>query len=110
MWQKHKGRYHFILNHQTDKEDGRIIVIACNDMISSKKKNQVSYLMNMADSCDICACVWRLVYTSVSDAKNNLKDMNNLRGLRRALELSKSVTLNKAIEIRIRKIEKAGVK
>jgi len=38
MWQKNKGRYHFILNHQTDKEDGRIIVIACNDMISSKKK------------------------------------------------------------------------
>jgi len=46
----------------------------------------------------------------VSDAKNNLKDMNNLRGLRRALELSKSVTLTKAIEIRIRQIEKAADK
>lgn len=108
MWQKSKKKLHLILNHQIDKEDGRFIAIACNDLIPSRKKNQISYPMNVADCCEVCAYVWRLVYTSTSDAKNNLKTMNNLRALRRALELSKSVTLNKMIEIRIRQIEKAA--
>ncbi len=109
MWQKNKGKFHLILNHQIDKEDGRFIAIACNDLIQSKKKNQISYPMSVV-TCEICTCVWRTVYTSVSDAKNNLKDINNLRALRRALELSRSVTLTKAIEVRIRKIEKDAEK
>lgn len=109
MWQKHKGKFHLILNHQIDKEDGRFIAIACNDLIQNKKKNQISYPMSVV-TCEICDCVWRLVYTSVSDAKNSLKNMNNLRALRRALGLSRSVTLDKAIEIRIRQIEKTAEK
>ena len=109
MWQKNKSKYHLILFHQIDKEDGRFIALACNDLIQSKKKNQISYPMNVV-TCEVCTCVWHLVYTSVSDAKNNLKNMNNLRALRRALELSRSVTLNKAIEVRIRKIEKDAEK
>lgn len=110
MWQKYKGKYHLILNHQIDKEDGRMIVIACDDVISSKKKNQTAYPLDIRTCCEVCAYVWRLVYTSTSDAKNNIKDMSNLRALRRALYLSRSVTLNKMIDVRIRKIEKDAEK
>ena len=110
MWQKYKGKYHLILHHQIDKEDGRFIAIACDDLINSRRKNQTAYPLDIRTCCETCACVWRLVYTSTSDAKNNIKDMSNLRALRRALYLSRSVTLNKMIDKRIRKIEKDAEK
>ena len=105
MWQKDKGEYHLLLNYSSETQDGSFRATACEGLIQSKKKNQSLFPLH-GEGCVICEGVWRLVFTSVDDAKTTLKHTENLTVMRRALELTKSVTLKKAIEARVRKLEK----
>jgi hypothetical protein len=105
MWQRVKGKYHFLVNVDL-MEDGRTAQTFCRDMVEVKRKNQVPYAMN--DRCGYCSGVSHLINTSVADAMIYLKGERNLKVIRRAIELTKSVTLVKALKAKIRKLEKVS--
>lgn len=109
MWQRSRGKYHLLLNFSADVGDGRFLQSACGDQIQVNKKNQMAYIWSYTErSCPICIGVWHICFTSVADAKPTIAKETNMKVLRRALELAKQSTLRKAIEVRIKKLEKVG--
>jgi hypothetical protein len=104
MWQKEKGKYHLLLNFSESVIDGRFLQTACNDLLQVQRNKQAEWVSD--GRCIICEGVWRLICTSVDDAKQTLKDTDDLRVLQRALNLSKSVTLIKAIQARMNRLER----
>lgn len=110
MWQKDKGKMHLILNNSGDIADGRFMQTACGDLVRMKKDKQLAFVPHIADCCAVCTGVWRLVFTSVDDARSTLNLTVNLVVLRRSFEVTRSKTLRKMITARIRKIEKDAEK
>ncbi len=108
MWQKEKGKWHLLLNHSADLQDGRFLQTACGNQIQVKRKSQNVFALG--ENCSVCMGVWHIVFTSVAEAKTTLKTTTNLDVLNRSLELTKSISLMNAIVSRINKIKKAGVK
>lgn len=102
MWQKYKGKYHFLMNAQ-GAQDGLFRQTYCQDMVQIRKKNQVPYPRD--HKCGTCSGVSSLINTSVEEArKYSLPRESRLVVLYRALELTTSRTLKAAIERRIRKV------
>lgn len=109
MWQKDKGKYHLLLNFSDGVMEGGFLQTACEDMLQVRRRNQAMF--HQLDSvCEVCNGVWHICYTSVDDAKQTLKNTSNLTVLRRATDIAKQATLIKAIEVRIRKVEKDAEK
>ena len=110
MWQKRvdEEEYHLLWSYDADL-NGQAVNTACGDLVVVNLKEQVSHPY-LVKGCAVCVGVWHLVCTSVQDARGELKHTNNLKVLRRAMELTKSVTLAKALGARIRKIEKYAEK
>lgn len=109
MWQKDKGKLHLLLQHSSDVAEGRFLQTACGDQVQVRKDKQQSFPNHIADCCVVCTGVWRLVCTSVDDAKGTLNHATNMAVLRRSFEITGSITLKKLIGARIRKLEKVGV-
>ena len=110
MWQKNEGKLHLLLNHRSDVAEGRYLQTACGDQGQVRKDKQQLFPAHIADCCVVCTGVWRLVCTSVDDAKGTLSYTTNMTVLRKSLEITTSVTLKKMLQARIRKLEKVGVK
>ncbi len=108
MWQRSRGKYHLLLNFSADVYDGRFLQSACGDQIQVNKKNQQAFIWSYEKTCKVCTGVWHICFTSVADAKPTIAKETNMKVLRRALELAKQSTLRKAIEVRIKKLEKVG--
>lgn len=109
MWQKNKSKYHLLLNYSNETRDGSFCQVACGDQLQSKKKKQ-SVFLPRGEECPICKGVWHLAFTSTADAMITLKNETNIKVLNQAAIITKSTTLLKAINARIRKIEKDAVK
>lgn len=109
MWQKYKGRFHLLLRFSADVVDGRFLHSACGDQIQVKRKTQKPWMFDADKPCVVCVGVWRLCFTSVDDAKNTLAKETNIKVLNRALEIASQKTLCKAIEVRIKKLQKGVV-
>lgn len=106
MWQKWKGKYHFLITVRGVAKEGQFLQTYCQELVQVRKKNQVPYPLER--KCGNCSGVSALINTSVEEAKRySLPRESRLVVLYRALELTQSVTLKKAIESRIRKV--AGV-
>ena len=107
MWQKHKGSYHLLLNNAETMEDGRFAQTACIELLQVRHKDQVPYVIYDQKKCIVCNGVWHIVFTSVQDARTSLKNQDNIKVLRRAADLTRSITLKMALEAKVRKLEKA---
>lgn len=105
MWQKDGRKFHLLLNYSSDTMDGLYRPIACDDSIQFRRSKQDLFAPH-EKCCPICWGIYRLTCTSVDDAKKSLTHETSLAVLHRASYLTKSVTLRKAIDARIRKLEK----
>ncbi len=108
-WQKAKGKFHYLPYDDGIVEEGRFLSAGCSVLMQVSRRSQVIY-PEMSNRCEECVDVWRLIATSVDDAKITLKSETRLIVLEQAAKFTKSITLRKAIEARIRKLEKAGAK
>jgi len=110
MWQRSRGSFHLLLRYSSvDLRDGQFLQSACGDQIQVNRKNQKNFVEYFEKSCPVCNGVWRICFTSVSDAKHTISKETNIKVLNRALELASQKTLRKAIEVRIKKLQKGGV-
>lgn len=103
MWQKYKGKFHFLLNADR-MEDGRTAQSACQELIEVARKNQTTYPMD--NKCGKCSRIAVLINSSIEDSKDDLRREKDMYILRRAFELTQSVTMRKMIRAQIRKLEK----
>lgn len=111
MWQRIKKddeQWHFIKNTQADL-NGYVCETACGEKIvlDIAAARTDPYLV---PGCKYCVPIWHLVCTSVDEARAQLKNVFDMRVLTRAALLIDSVTLLRAIDARIRKLEKLAVK
>lgn len=110
MWQKDKGKFHLLLNYSSDAtQEGLFRQTACNNSFQFRRAKQDLFAPH-EQCCKICWGVYRLICTSVDDAKKSLAFETDLKVLNRSLELTRSITLRKAIVSRIRKMEKDAKK
>ncbi|MBI5964909.1 MAG: hypothetical protein HY863_15630 [Chloroflexi bacterium] len=111
MWQKKNKddeEYHLLWDIDADL-NGHEVKTACDESIVVNLKDQRSNPY-FVPGCALCVPIWHLTCTSVHDAIGKLKHIDNLKVLRRAQELTKSVSLKKAFGARIRKIERNAEK
>ena len=110
MWQRKSGseEYHLLWDINADL-NGKEVQTACGESVVVNLQEQVisPYLV---PGCAVCVPIWHLVFSSVHDALNELKHVDNLKVLQRAQDLTKAVSLRKAFGSRIRKIEKDAEK
>jgi hypothetical protein len=105
MWQKENGKYHMLVNYdQSEGDDGRCLGTFCGRTLRVNEKTVEAFVMDRR--CKICEGVWRLVCTSVDDAKCTLRSENDHDILYWAEIHAKQATLKKAIRARIKKLEK----
>lgn len=109
MWQKEKGAYHLLIvgyGRVEDVKDGRFLQAACRRQVQMRRSRQKIYPHPNDRKCGICSGVSELIHTSVEEAiRYSLKRESRLPVLKRALDLTRSATLQKAIGAKIRKVE-----
>lgn len=110
MWQKDKGKFHLLLNYSSDTMDGLFRHIACKDDSIQFRRAKQDMFAPHENCCKVCWGVYRLICTSVDDAKKSLAFEMDLVVLYRAEYLTKSKTLRKAIFSRIVKLKKDAEK
>jgi hypothetical protein len=107
MWQKKNNddeEYHLLFHIDADL-NGHEVPTACGETITVDVANQK--IIFLVPGCAVCVSVWHLVCASVAEGVSSLPHIDNLIVLRRSYELTKSVTLARAILARIRKLEKS---
>ena len=107
MWQRDRKNYHLILNSYAVTPDGYLIEMACGAQRQQRKSRQTT-LAPYLEHCPICDGIWRIVFTSVEDAKSTVRSTSDMKVLKRSLALTNSATLKKMINARIKKLEKVG--
>ncbi len=110
MWQrpyKNAKVYHYLLRDDWRLEDDAIAQVACGVEISIRRAIQDVYPIHRR--CGICNGVYHLVSTSVAEAMGSLKNQENVDVLRIAAEVVCLATLKKAIEAKIKRLDKAEV-
>lgn len=108
MWQRSRGTHHLLLNFSADVNDGQFVQSACGAQVQVNKNNQKAFVSSYEKTCKVCTGVWHICFTSVADAKPTIAKETNMKVLTRALDLAKQSTLRKAIEARIKKLQKGG--
>jgi Zn-finger nucleic acid-binding protein len=108
IWQKHKNNYHLLRPVSDGLQDGAYVKTVCNVQIVVKRKDQLVIVTD--DMCPICNGVWHLVYTSVADAMQSVRRETNQKVLDCAAIATSSSTLLKAINARIRKLQKDALR
>ena len=108
MWQKVDGKYHWLLRAD-QMEDGQMAQTYCEEIVRVQHKNQVDYVTNRDDRCGFCDGVAEIIHTAAYEAiQYGVKRETRVDVLRRAIQFTSSVTLTKAINTKIRKLEKAA--
>lgn len=106
MWQKVDGKYHWVLS--ADRllvEDGQQAMTCCKQAVTVQRADQVPYVRE--GRCEFCDGVTSIIHTAAYEAINySVKAETRVDVLLRALDFTSSVTLKKAIERKIRKLEK----
>ena len=109
MWQKVDDKYHWVLSgDEFLAPNGQQAMTYCRQAVVVDRTIQTPYVSNRNDRCDFCNSVTNLLHTSGEEAiRYSLPEVAQIDVLERALEFTSSrLTLRKAIERRIRKLEK----
>lgn len=109
MWQKADGKYHWVLSGDAFlAPDGQPAMTYCRLAVMVDRTSQKPYVSDRNERCDFCNGVTNLLHTSGEEAiRYSLPQISDVEVLERALEFTSSrVTLKRAIERKIRKLEK----
>ena len=109
MWQKADGKYHWILiaGRRLVKDGQQQAMTYCEKTVIVQPGDQVPYVRE--GRCEFCDGVANIIHTAAYEAiQYSVKRETRVDVLHRALEFTSSVTLKKAIERRIRKLEKVA--
>jgi hypothetical protein len=105
MWQNVDGKYHWVLS--ADRllvADGQQAMTYCRQAVTVQRADQVPYIRE--GCCEFCNGVSNIIHTAAYEAiRYSVPKETSVDVLRRALEFTSTVTLRKAIERKIRKLE-----